>query len=87
VAGQLVSALSVLAAGFFAAGADPLNAAVLTVAAVTVLVVIARPVPFVCPAWGTRLVSLSQLVPLRWGRVSPEAGGEDCPLILAVIRR
>jgi hypothetical protein len=71
----------------FAAGADPLGAAGLTVAAVTVLVVIALPVPFVCPAWGARLVWLSQLVPLRLGRVSPEAGGEDRPLIVSVIRR
>ena len=87
MASRVVSALSVLALCLFAAGADPLGAAVLTAAVVTVLVVIALPVPFGSPAWGTRLVSPSQLVPLRLGRVSPEAGGEDCPLILTVIRR
>jgi hypothetical protein len=83
----MVSALTVLVVCLFAAGADPLGVAVLSVAVVTVLMVIARPVPFVSRAWGDRLVSPSQLVPLRLGRVSPEAGGEDCPLILTVIRR
>ena len=84
VASRVVSALSAFAVCMFAAGTDPLGAAMLPVAAVTVLVVIAAPVPFVCPAWGTRLVSLSQVVALRLGRVSPELGGEDCPLILTV---
>jgi hypothetical protein len=83
----IAAAMSILAAGLFAAGADPLGVAVVTVATVTFLLVIARPTPSVYRAWGGHFVSLGQLVLPRVSRVSQQAGGEDCPLVLTVSRR
>ncbi len=84
---RVAAATLILAVSLFAAGADPVGAAVVTVVAVTVLLVIARPALSVCPPWRGHVVALSQLVLPRSGRDSQEAGGEDCPLILTVIRR
>lgn len=57
----IAAAISILAAGLVAAGADPLGVAVVTVATVTLLLVSARPTPFVGRAWGGHFVSLGNL--------------------------